>query len=98
MKSEWLTNLLLAILLGALVFLACQQVLISRRILERISMSNPAANELTTSWITGYNAQHQPIYWTVTTTRNSGESVTAWIDRHTQEIKDAVALHPPVEQ
>lgn len=61
-------------------------------------MTDPAANELKTSWLTGYDpVTHAPQYWTVTTTRNAGETVTHWIDRHGQECKDAADLHPPYQ-
>ena len=98
MKRDIGATLLLAILLGALVYLAMEQVRVSRQILARTStMTDPAANELKTSWLTGYDASHNPQYWTVVTTREAGETVTHWIDRHSQACKDAAALHPPYE-
>jgi len=96
-KSEWLTNLLLAILLGALVFLACQQVIISRQILARIAEVEAVSRSQTWRYMGSDNQLHS--HTTTTVFRDAlhpGETKDEWKARFEAEVAADEALYPPV--
>jgi hypothetical protein len=87
-RKEWLSTLLLAILLGALVFLSAQEVFILERIrAQRVVFME--AGELSSSWVSGGATK------TVTTTRLSGEAVADWQKRHFDAVKARMEQYPP---
>lgn len=85
MRSEYLSTFFLALLLGAIVYLECREVVA----LERIGAAYMTAGDLSTSWISGGTVR------TVTTARGVGESVSAWQDRHFAAVKARMDQYPP---
>lgn len=91
MRSDTINTVLLAILLGALIYIGCEQVILSRKMLYRLEndhMTDPGPLELKASWIHTYDSNHNPIYHNISVVRNApSETITDW----EQRFKDTVA-------
>lgn len=97
---KWLTfaTVLLLVVLMSILAVQWEQLQAMRALVARetSTMTDPGPLELKTPYLTGYDGNGKPVFWTVTTTRNApGETVTHWIDRHAQDLKDAMVVHPP---
>jgi hypothetical protein len=87
-KSEAFSTLLLAILLGAIVYLDCAQVTLLEHL--RVQQGEVVVpGSLSSSWVSS------GITRTVTTTRNVNETVAQWQDRHFAAVKERMDQYPP---
>lgn len=97
MKSETFTTLLLAILLGALVYLGCEQVFISRQILYRIGEVTNMSRSQTWQYKDAQGNLHS--HTTTTVYRDSGhpgETIAEWKARFEAEVLQDERMYPPV--
>lgn len=101
MRSDTINTVLLAVLLGALIYIGCEQVILSRKMLVRLEtthMTDPGPQTLKGEYLKGYQdvAHTIPLYEVIETTRDApSETVTHWVDRHAQAIKDRMEIVPP---
>jgi hypothetical protein len=85
-----------AILLGALVYLQCQQVFISQRILQSSANVLPEGLDVSRSQTWRYlDSEGVLKVHTTTTIRHAGESKVDFLARFEAEVAADEALYPP---
>lgn len=97
MRKEWISTLLLAVLIGALVYLQCEQVFVSRQILARIAEVETMSRSQTWRYLGSDNQLHS--HTTTTVFRDAAhpaETKEEWKARFEAEVAADEALYPPV--
>lgn len=100
MKNEVLATLLLALLLGALVYLGCRQVLILERLdvqREEHVLPQGAIMSRSQTWRYLDSEGHLQSH-TTTTVRGANETKAAFIARFEAEVAADEIIFPPVQQ
>lgn len=97
MRNELVSTLLLALLLGALVYLGCEQVIVSRQILTKIQEVDTMSRSQTWRYLGSDNQLHSHTRTTVfQDAAHPSETKEEWKARFESEVAADEALYPPV--
>ena len=95
MKAEVVSTLLLAVLLGALVYLGCEQVVLTRQLI--LQTQRPEVTDMSRSQTWRYlDSENHLQSHTTTTVRGANETKEAFKARFEAEVAADEILYPPV--